>query len=173
MKAFYAVLFILVLGGVYYFVSNPAETEVKEMNDIEVHNEEDNSQESMSDDSMEDDKSKEEVELEIGGDVGMEFPIPDDESILETKTFNLDGFNYGYDVKEIRVKEGDTVTVNLSVSEGFHDWVVDEFDAATEKIREGGLTSVTFVASKTGTYEYYCSVGQHRASGMVGKLIVE
>ncbi len=52
-------------------------------------------------------------------------------------------------------------------------WVVDEFDAATGKVRPGTPTSITFVADKAGTYEYYCSVGNHRAQGMAGKLIVE
>jgi len=40
-------------------------------------------------------------------------------------------------------------------------------------VTPGTPTSVTFVADKTGTFEYYCSVGNHRAQGMVGKLIVE
>jgi len=90
-----------------------------------------------------------------------------------TKTFTIDSYSYGYDVKEIRVTEGDTVTINLTNSAGLHDWVVDEFDAATEIIRAGEETSVTFVADKVGTYEYYCSVGNHRAQGMIGTLIVE
>jgi len=89
------------------------------------------------------------------------------------KTYTIDSYSYGYDVKEIRVTEGDTVTINLTNSAGLHDWVVDEFDAATEIIRAGEETSVTFVADKVGTYEYYCSVGNHRAQGMVGTLIVE
>jgi plastocyanin len=29
------------------------------------------------------------------------------------------------------------------------------------------------VADKNGSYEYYCSVGNHRASGMVGVITVE
>lgn len=87
--------------------------------------------------------------------------------------FTLDSFNFGYSQSEIRVNEGDTVTINLTSSDGFHDWVVDEFDAATEKIQEGETTSVTFVADTAGTYEFYCSVGSHRAQGMVGTLIVE
>jgi len=89
------------------------------------------------------------------------------------KEFTLDSFDFGYSIKEIRVIEGDTVTINLTNSDGFHDWVVDEFGAATEKIQAGGQTSVTFVADKAGSYEYYCSVGSHRANGMVGTLIVE
>tara|TARA_B100000508_G_scaffold49652_1_gene38601 strand:+ start:3955 stop:4443 length:489 start_codon:yes stop_codon:yes gene_type:complete len=91
----------------------------------------------------------------------------------EVKEFTIDSFNFGYSLEEITVNEGDTVTINLTNSDGFHDWVVDEFGAATEKIQAGGVTSVTFVAGEAGTYEYYCSVGSHRANGMVGKLIVK
>jgi plastocyanin len=89
------------------------------------------------------------------------------------QVFTLDSFSYGYSEEEIRVKQGDTVTINLTNSAGFHDWVVDEFAAATEKIGAGETTSVTFVADKAGTFEYYCSVGSHRQQGMVGNLVVE
>ena len=55
-----------------------------------------------------------------------------------------------------------------------HDWVVDEFTGAKMKrVTNGQTGTVTFVADKAGTFEYYCSVGQHRANGMVGKLVVE
>lgn len=87
--------------------------------------------------------------------------------------FDIAGVNFAFDVTEMRVKEGDVVTVNFVSDDGFHDWVVDEFSAATNKVRPGTPTSVTFVADKAGTYEYYCSVGSHRAQGMVGTLIVE
>jgi len=96
-----------------------------------------------------------------------------DESEGEIKEFTIDSFNFGYSLEEITVNEGDTVTINLTNSDGFHDWVVDEFGATTEKIQTGDVTSVTFVAGEAGVYEYYCSVGSHRANGMVGKLIVK
>lgn len=88
-------------------------------------------------------------------------------------TFTLDSFNFGYSLEEIRVPVGTEVTINLTNSGGFHDWVVDEFSAATDKIGEGATASVTFIADKEGSFEYYCSVGSHRAQGMVGTLIVE
>lgn len=96
-----------------------------------------------------------------------------EEGDVETKVFDVEGVNFAFDVEEIRVKEGETVTVNFKSTDGFHDWVVDEFDAATARVQTGGETSVTFVASAKGEYEYYCSVGNHRAQGMVGTLIVE
>lgn len=83
------------------------------------------------------------------------------------------GTNYDFDIKEIKVQKGDVVTINLQSDGGFHDWVVDTFSAATERINEGGMTSVTFTADQVGTFQYYCSVGRHQQLGMVGYLTVE
>lgn len=107
-------------------------------------------------------------------------PATQDAEILTTekKVFNISGKNFAFmmDGKEnpdIRVKRGDIVRVEFMSDSGFHDWVVDEFGAATTKVQAGGTTFVEFVASEKGTFEYYCSVGQHRANGMKGNLIVE
>ena len=97
----------------------------------------------------------------------------------EMKTFVLTGENFkfmmnGVDNPEIRVSQGDRVRIEFTSVGGFHDWKVDEFNAATEQVNDGeGMTSVEFVADQTGTFEYYCSVGQHRANGMKGSLVVE
>jgi len=103
----------------------------------------------------------------IGGDAVVIVETPG------TASYTLLGSNFMYDVTEMRVQEGDTVTVTFRSVDGFHDWVVDEFDATTSKVSTGEETSVTFIADKKGTFEYYCSVGSHRANGMVGTLIVE
>lgn len=87
--------------------------------------------------------------------------------------FTISGGNYYYDINDITVKEGDIVTINFRSEDGFHDWVIDEFDAATNKISTGQDTNITFTADKKGTFEFYCSVGNHRAQGMVGTLTVE
>ncbi|OGK12924.1 hypothetical protein A3A93_01710 [Candidatus Roizmanbacteria bacterium RIFCSPLOWO2_01_FULL_38_12] len=90
-----------------------------------------------------------------------------------TKEFTLNASSFKYDVTEIRVKKGDTVKIILNNTGGIHDWVIDEFDARTKQINDGETDTVTFVASETGEFEYYCSIGNHRAMGMVGTLIVE
>ena len=54
-----------------------------------------------------------------------------------------------------------------------HDFMIDEFEVATNQIGDGEEEEMEFVADKIGTFEYYCSVGNHRAQGMKGKLIVE
>jgi plastocyanin len=94
------------------------------------------------------------------------------------KTFIVSGENFkfignGEDNPDIRVNIGDTVRIEFTSTSGFHDWVVDEFNAATERVSTGDRTAVEFVADKAGMFEYYCSVGSHRAQGMKGKLIVE
>lgn len=120
-----------------------------------------------------------ESEMQVGSDVGMEFPDIETDADVDVsvegaeKAFTVDAFNFGYSMDEIRVSEGDVVTITLTNSDGFHDFVVDEFDAASARIQAGDTTTVTFVADQAGTYEYYCSVGNHRDQGMIGTLVVE
>lgn len=93
---------------------------------------------------------------------------------VEAKEFTVEGSNFKFSPAEIRVKKGDTVRILFkNVGGMMHDWVVDEFDARTNQIDVGEEEEIEFVADKAGTFEYYCSVGSHRANGMVGKLIVE
>lgn len=98
----------------------------------------------------------------------------------ETKkvTFNITGENYkfimdGQENPDIKVKAGTMVRVDFQSTEGFHDWVLDEFSAATKQVQAPDSTYVEFLADQPGEYEYYCSVGQHREQGMYGKFIVE
>ena len=105
--------------------------------------------------------------------------MEDEGAMAEVTTFKLTGMNYkfisetGKEAPTLRVKAGQKVRIDFTSTEGFHDWVVDEFNARTEQVSAGNSTSVEFTPDKPGTYEYYCSVGNHRAQGMVGKLIVE
>jgi plastocyanin len=94
------------------------------------------------------------------------------------KTFVISGENFkftmnGVDNPEIKVKQGDKIKIEFTSASGFHDFVIDELGAKTEKLRDGGSQAIEFTASKKGTFEYYCSVGEHRAKGMKGNFIVE
>ena len=94
-------------------------------------------------------------------------------SVAEARKFDIVGSNFTFDVKEVRVKKGDVVNLHLKSKDGFHDLVINEFNVQSKQISTGEETNVVFTADKTGTFEYYCSVGNHRAMGMIGKLIVE
>lgn len=92
----------------------------------------------------------------------------------EVKEIAVSTTNFKFTPSEIRVRPGDTVRVTLTNNGNIpHDFRVDEFNAATEVIQGGQTDTVEFVASEAGMFEYYCSVGNHRQIGMVGKLIVE
>lgn len=89
------------------------------------------------------------------------------------KTFNLTGGNFYFTPNKLTVNKGDTVTIIFTSNGGIHDFVIDEFNAKTHIVNTGKSDSVTFVADKTGTFQFYCSVGQHRQLGMVGTLTVK
>ncbi|MFA6304411.1 MAG: cupredoxin domain-containing protein [Patescibacteria group bacterium] len=91
----------------------------------------------------------------------------------EVKTFTVIAKNFSFSLPEIRVNNGDIVKIILDNQEGFHDILIDEFNVKSAQLKANQQTEVTFTADKTGTFEYYCSVGQHRAMGMKGNLIVE
>lgn len=91
----------------------------------------------------------------------------------EVKSFTVEAKNFSFSVPEIKVSQHDKVKIVLNNKQGFHDWVNDLYNANTKQIQADETDEVEFVADKTGTSEYYCSVGQHRAMGMKGNLIVE
>lgn len=101
-------------------------------------------------------------------------PVATESAVVsETKTFAVEGTPFSFNLKEIKVSKGDTVKIAFTNKKGMHDFVIDEFNAKTKQLKADETEEISFVASKSGTFEYYCSVGNHRQQGMVGKLIVE
>lgn len=128
----------------------------------------------MDDDAMEDDSMEEDDAMEedsMMDDDSME----EDDAMMEegVKEFTIDAENFSFSPNTMTVNEGDTVRITLNNLGGNHDFVIDEFDARTEVISTGETETIEFVADKAGTFEYYCSVMQHRAMGMVGMLTVQ
>jgi plastocyanin len=99
----------------------------------------------------------------------------DERSTTNSKrvVFDITGKPYSFSKTELRVDKGDTVVINFENVEGFHDLVIDEFNVRTKQLNVGGKETIEFVADKSGVFEYYCSVGNHRSMGMVGKLTVQ
>lgn len=95
------------------------------------------------------------------------------EAGVPVKTFTISAQNFSFSPSEIKVNKGDRVKIILNVVAGFHNWAVDEFNAKTEQVQGPATREVEFTADKAGTFEFYCSVGNHRQMGMVGNIIVE
>lgn len=92
---------------------------------------------------------------------------------LELKEFAVTGQDFSFAPNRITVKKGENVKITFKNTGGFHDLVIDELGIQTDRINDGGEDSVEFIANKTGSFAYYCSVGNHRSLGMEGMLIVE
>jgi len=81
--------------------------------------------------------------------------------------------NFSYKPNEIRVKKGATVKIEMKSVDMMHDFNIDELNVKMPITKSGETGTVEFTADKVGEFEIYCSVGQHRQNGQVGKLIVE
>ena len=88
------------------------------------------------------------------------------------KEFTITTSNFKFSESMMTVKKGDTVKITVKNTDGFHDFVIDEFGVATKKLQAGQEETLTFIADKAGSFEFYCSVGSHRKMGMKGMLVV-
>ena len=102
-----------------------------------------------------------------------------------------------FEPKNVRIAVGEEVTIALKNRDpSEHDLQVDGLDVevvaggATGDEHGGGgahgdagmiavhteadeTSSITFVADKAGTYEFYCTIAGHKEAGMTGTLTVE
>lgn len=98
------------------------------------------------------------------------------------KVVNIQAAMDGFDLKEIRAKVGETLTVNLRSLDtsnhtdggGKHQFQIEELgvNIITEPL---SVNSGTFTVTKPGTYTYYCGIccGGKANPTMNGELIVE
>ncbi|MBI2414564.1 cupredoxin domain-containing protein [candidate division WWE3 bacterium] len=96
-----------------------------------------------------------------------------DDSSSNVKEFIIEAGSFYYKPNSIKVSKGDTVKITLNAVSMMHDLNIEGYGVKTDIVKSGFSTSVTFVAEKAGNFEIYCSVGQHRANGQVGRLVVE
>src|SRR5690606_37863389 len=75
---------------------------------------------------------------------------------------------------DLHVPENAVVQISITNGDGaIHDIAVPEFGAQSEQIiGKGAATVIVFRASKSGIFEYLCTLPGHKAAGMFGKLIV-
>jgi nitrite reductase (NO-forming) len=75
---------------------------------------------------------------------------------------------------QLHVPEGATVELTLVNGDGMeHDWAIEALGIYSEHIvQRGESTVVTFVADKSGTFEYLCTVPGHKQAGMYGTFVV-
>ena len=86
----------------------------------------------------------------------------------------VEGTNFEFTPSTLTFSAGDKVRLTFKNTSGNHDFVIDELDVATEILGTGEEETIEFtVPEEAGTFQYYCSVGNHRALGMEGELTIE
>ena len=63
--------------------------------------------------------------------------------------------------KSISLSKGDNVELTFISESGFHNLKIDEYSIATKVIGPNTKDVVTFTAEQTGSFTYYCGVGDH------------
>jgi len=90
----------------------------------------------------------------------------------ETKEFSMTAKQWEFIPNTITVNKGDTVKLSIRSIDVSHGIALPEF-GVSEFLRPGITTDLEFVADKTGTYSFYCSVQCGAGHGsMRGTLIV-
>lgn len=159
MKAFTTIIILAVLGfGAWYFLDNK-KAEAPEIDEVA------NTATTTPNGTATSTNNGTGTNVDVNAGVNVSVP--------KVVAVTVTGSNYKFDVATIKAKKGDTVKITFVNSVGTHDLRVEGYDVGTKILAAGAKETIEFVANKKGTFEYYCSVGSHRAQGMKGSLIVE
>ncbi len=91
----------------------------------------------------------------------------------EVKEFTVEGSEFKFSPDSITVNKGDRVKVTFkNVGSARHDFVIPELGVSTRVIPGGSTETVEFIAGKSGTFAFYCSVPGHRPAGMEGQISI-
>ena len=87
-----------------------------------------------------------------------------------TKSFSLTAKKWSFSPSTITVNKGDTVKLTITSTDVTHGFFLPDFDV-NSTLTAGKTTTVTFIASKTGSFTYSCSVycgdGHSEMSGVL------
>ncbi|MBI2330888.1 MAG: cupredoxin domain-containing protein [Chloroflexi bacterium] len=99
-------------------------------------------------------------------------PLPAPAVAPQARTFRIDARQYAYSPSELKVNQGDTVTLQLVSTDVVHGLYVDGYDVSVEA-DPGQSATLTFTANKSGSFRFRCNVtcgAMHPF--MIGKLTV-
>lgn len=97
---------------------------------------------------------------------------PADSTELATREFAINGTSFSFTPATMEVNQGERVRITFTNTGGTHDLVVEGYDVRTKVLQTGQSETIEFIANEAGTFEYYCSIGNHRQQGMEGTLVV-
>lgn len=91
----------------------------------------------------------------------------------DVQEFTMTAKQWEFIPSEITVNQGDTVKLHITSEDVTHGFALSDF-GVNENLTAGNTVDVEFVADKTGTFTYFCSVKCGSGHGdMKGQLIVK
>ena len=99
-------------------------------------------------------------------------PVATTTSDTAVKEITITNAGMTFTTKTLTVKKGDRVKVTYQNTGGTHDLRIDGYNIGTKVLTGTNQETFEFVADEAGSFEYFCSVGNHRAMGMKGTLTV-
>jgi len=83
------------------------------------------------------------------------------------------GGEFEFQPNSMQVKKGETVRLTfINAGTVEHDMAIDGLDVKTKRLQPRATETIEFVAGKTGTFSFYCSVEGHRQQGMEGEITI-
>ena len=164
-KMYITIIFLgLLLAGAIFFIGQKNKVEMPTIN---------NNVEQGNTDNINSGKTLASEKTPIDG-AGVKNSVDVSAGMAEAvKEFTVTALNFSFTPNVMTVKKGDRVKITFRNSQGFHDFKIDEFGVATQQSKSPHEEVLEFTADKVGSFQYYCSVGSHRAMGMWGTLKVE
>lgn len=93
---------------------------------------------------------------------------------IDIREISVSGSEYSYTPSSIELKEGENIKLTFKNTGSLpHNLVIDELGVTSKTISGGKEDVVEFKAAKTGSFKFYCSIGNHRKNGMEGTAIVK
>lgn len=157
-QATIGLLVVVVVGGVIYFVNSKISgTNVNPPAEM-IKNEQ---------------SSATSMTSETSSTVSSPPGVPPETTDADVKVIDVEAGSFYYKPNIIEVTQGQKVRIVMKSVSMMHDFNIDELGVKMPITKSGDMGTVEFTADKVGTFEYYCSVGQHRANGQVGKITVK
>ena len=89
------------------------------------------------------------------------------------KVITMEAGTFFFKPSELKIEKDKPVKIVITNTGGMHDFVIDELNVKSKVVSDGENLEVVFTPSKAGSFEFYCSVSNHRQMGMKGTIVVE
>jgi len=89
------------------------------------------------------------------------------------KDITIEAYSFGFKQTGPQINKGDKVRITFTVTDGKHSFILPAYNIEFTPMGPGQTQSATFIANKSGTFEYHCNnpCGPGHAD-MVGNLVV-